>query len=164
MLRGKWKAQGQCSKGDSCSFSQDPLLASGNRSSNGQRREGLSSSSKAKQADGEKGDKEDNSDKRSQILCRYETCNYPSCKCWHLPVCLDCKSEKGCVCGDKCRFRHVEADGKPNKKSTKGGAKRSVAIVKESTQLGCVSQDFYQRKSILRDPGKLGTKHAVTFS
>ena len=56
---------------------------------------------------------------------------------------------KGCVHGDKCHFRHVEADGKPNKKSKKGGAKGSVAKVKESIQLGCVSQDSYPRKSIL---------------
>ena len=45
----------------------------------------------------------------------------PSCKFWHPPVCLNYKSEKGCVHGDKCHFRHVEADGKPNKKSKKGG-------------------------------------------
>ena len=69
------KAHGQCSKGDSCSFSHDPLLASGNRGSS-QRRKGRSSSpashSKAKQTDREKGDKEESSDKGSQILCRYK--------------------------------------------------------------------------------------------
>ena len=69
----QWKAHGQCSKGDSCSFSHGPLLASGNRGSC-QRRKGRSSSPashpKAKQTDGEIGDKEENSDKRSQILCR----------------------------------------------------------------------------------------------
>ena len=32
-----------------------------------------------------------------------------------------------------------------NKKSKKGGAKRSVAILHGSTQLGCVSQDYYPR-------------------
>ena len=65
MLRGKWKsvssqwkAQGQCSKGYSCSFSHDLFLASGNRSSgNSERRKGRSSSpasrAKAKQTDGE---------------------------------------------------------------------------------------------------------------
>ena len=94
------KAQGQCSKGDSCSFSHDFLLASGKRGC-GQRRNGRSSSpaslSKSKQTDGEKGDKEGNSHKRSQILCRYKKCYYPSCKFWHLPVCLVYKSEKKVV-------------------------------------------------------------------
>ena len=59
-LRGKlecfqWKAHGQCSKGDSCSFSHD-IQASGN-SGKGQRRKGRSSSPashpKAQQTDGE---------------------------------------------------------------------------------------------------------------
>ena len=55
----------------------------------------------------------------------------------------------------------VEADGQPSKKSKKSGAKGSVAILKESTQLGYVSQDSYPRKSILRESAKLGSKHAV---
>ena len=79
-------------------------------------------------------------------------------------MCLKYKSEKGCVHDDKCHFRHVEAEGKPDKKSKKGGAKGSVAFLKESTQLSCVSQDSCPRKSFLREPGKLGSKHAVNFS
>ena len=34
----------------------------------------------------------------------------------------------------------------------------------ECTQLGCVSQDSYPRKSVQREVGKLGSKHAVKFS
>ena len=83
---------------------------------------------------------------------------------WHPPVCPNYKSEKGCIHGDKCHFRHVEADGKPNKKFKKGGAKGPVAILKEFLQLGCASQDSYPRNSILREPGMLGSKHAVKFS
>ena len=79
-------------------------------------------------------------------------------------MCLNYRSEKGCTYGDKCRFRHVEAEGKPSKKSTKGGAKGSVAILKESTQLDYASQDSFPRKSSPREPGKLGSKHAVKFS
>ena len=56
------------------------------------------------------------------------------------------------------RFRHVEAEEKPSKKSKKGGAKGSVALLKESAQLGCVSQDSYPRKSIpSNSPRALGT-------
>ena len=76
-LRGKWffsgKHKDNVPKETPCTFSRDLLLASGNRGSS-QRREGRSSSPashpKAKQTDGEKGDKEENSHKRSQILCR----------------------------------------------------------------------------------------------
>ena len=61
--------------------------------------------------------------------------------CWHPPVCLTYnKSETGCNFGNKCYFRHVEADEKPSKKSKEGS-------VKGSLQLGCVSQDCYPRKS-----------------
>ena len=69
----QWKAHGQCPNGDSCRFSHD-TTASGN-SGAGQRRKVRSSSpashSKAKQTDGEIGDKEEHSDKRSEILCRF---------------------------------------------------------------------------------------------
>ena len=75
--------------------------------------------------------------------------------------CENYKSEKGCTFGDKCRFRQVEAEGKPSKRSKKGGAKGSGALLKESIQLGCASQDSYPRKSIVREPGKLESKHAV---
>ena len=124
-FRGKWecfqwKAQRQCFTWDSCSFSYDRLLASGKRSSgSSQKRNGRSSSpalhSKAEQTDGEKGDKEENSDRKGQILCQ-EKCNNPSCDLWRPPVCQTYKSEK-VVFGDKCRFRHVEEYVKPNKKS-----------------------------------------------
>ena len=53
---------------------------------------------------------------------------------------------------------------RPTKRSKKGAAKRSVAILKESIHSGCVSQDSYPRKSILRESGKLGSKHTVKFS
>ena len=58
----------------------------------------------------------------------------------------------------------LRVEGKPNKKSKEGGAKGSVAIMLESIQLGCVSEDSFPRKSVPREPGKLGTKGAVTFS
>ena len=58
----------------------------------------------------------------------------------------------------------MEAEGKPSQKVKKGGAKGSVAILKESVQFGCVSQDSYPRKSVLREQGRLGSKHTVKFS
>ena len=102
----QWKAHGQCSKGDSCSFSHD-TMASGS-GGKGQRAKGRSSSPapnpKAK-TDGEgqkpsreSGNKEESSlDKRSEIPCRFRICKNPSCRFWHPPVCLNCKSESGCA-------------------------------------------------------------------
>ena len=88
----------------------------------------------------------------------------PSCKFWHPLVCQNYKYEIGCKYGRKCFFRHVEAEERPSKKSKKGGAKGSVALLKESTQLGCVSQDSYPICSTLREDGKFGSKRAVKFS
>ena len=56
----------------------------------------------------------------------------PSCKFWHLPVCQLQVWKKGCTYGDKCHFRHAEAQEKPDKWSKKGGVKGSVALFKES--------------------------------
>ena len=138
----QWKAHGQCSKGDYCSF-------------RGQRRKRRSSCpashTKAKQTDGEEQQSSQGSGNKQENSCRFP------------PVCLNYKSEKGCVHGDKGHFRHVEAEGKPNKKSKKGGAKGSVAILKESIQLGCVSQKINPRKFILHQPGKLAQNTPSNF-
>ena len=62
---------------------------------------------------------------------------------------------KSCEYGDEYHSRHVEAQGKPNKMLEKDCAKRSVVLLKESIQLGCVSQDSYPRKSVPRETGRL---------
>ena len=81
-----------------------------------------------------------------------------------LPCVTTTSQKKGCTHGKKCFFRHFEAEEKPNKRSKKGGAKGKVSLLKESTQLGCTSQDSYPRQSILHEPENLGSKHAVKFS
>ena len=77
---------------------------------------------------------------------------------------LPYKSESGFTCGEKCRFRHFEVDGQPSKESQKSGVKGSGALLNESRQIGCVSQDSHPRRSFLREEGKLGPNHAVKFS
>ena len=47
--------------------------------------------------------------------------------------------------------------------SQKRWCKVSVAILKESVQFGCVSQDSLPRKSIPRKSGDFGSKHTVKF-
>ena len=59
---------------------------------------------------------------------------------------------------------NVISDMLRQKESLTNGAEGSVAMLKESIQLVCVSQDSYPRNSILREPGILGSKHAVEFS
>ena len=92
-------------------------------------------------------------------------CTEPSCDYWHPPVCQNYKSESGCKYGDHCQVRHTEAGGQPSKKSKKSGEKDQLPHERRLFQLGCVSQDYPQKKkSILREVGKLGSKHAVVFS
>ena len=144
----QWKGHGQCSKRDSWSFSHD-TMASGN-SVAGQRRNGEKDDRLLPHPIRRQGRLAVKKATKRKVLTRevrfcvdfLEKYN-PSCKFWHLPVCQNYKSEKGCICGDKCHFRHVEAEEKPKQKSKKGGAKGSVAILKESTQFVCVSQDSY---------------------
>ena len=54
--------------------------------------------------------------------------------------------------------------GSPIKSRRTVGVKGSVALLKESIQLGCVSQDYHPRKSIRRKIGKLGSNHTIKFS
>ena len=140
----QWKAIGQCSKGDSCSFSHD--RASGNRCDQRQecnrpllhqkRRHRLTGRNHQKvQASEGTVPLEKEAELRADISS---------------PVCLSYKSESGCKNGANGRSRHAEVDGQPSKKSKKSGEKGSVALLNKSFQLGCVSQDSHPRKSIPR--------------
>ena len=165
-----WKTSvernGQCSRGDSCGFRRG--------SDRGQRAQSSSPAPKAQtQIDGRKSSKgtgsrgESLSGRKGQKAGKHHlkgTCSNSSCNSWHPPVCQNCKSVSGCKLGDKCLFRHTEVDGQPSTKSKKSGGKGSVALLKESVQLGCVSQATHSpQKSILWKSGKFGSNRAVAF-
>ena len=79
---------------------------------------------------------------------------HPSCNYWHPPV-------------SELQVRNRMQSWQqvlPNKRSKKGGRKGSVELLKESIQLGCVSQELRPRKSILWKEGALRPNHAVHFS
>ena len=100
----QWKAHGQCSKGDSCSFSHDPspletrakvrdekddrLLPHPTR-----RQSGLTARNIKPHRD-QAINKKNSSDKRSEIPCRIKFCKNLSCGFWQPPACLNNKSEK----------------------------------------------------------------------
>ena len=79
-------------------------------------------------------------------------CTTPFCEKWHPPECLFYKSDNGCRFGEKCSHAHRQVDEHPSKKSKKIGDKSAVAILKNTRQLGCVSQDMEPLKptTILR--------------
>ena len=107
--------------------------------------------------------------KKIRILCKFlAKCKIPSRSYWHPPVCHTHTSHSGCKYGEKCQFRHNNAEETPSKKSKKGSAKGSVALLKKSPNCGCASQDSYPKKSILQKVRKKGSNasagHTVKFS
>ena len=91
----QWKAHGQCSKGDSCSFIHE--LASQTKRTIVRSRNIFESQDwgrGTKKFSKESGHREESSsDKRGNIPCRYRHCENPSCNYWHPPVCHNYKSE-----------------------------------------------------------------------
>ena len=106
--------------------------------------------------------------KKIRIPCKLRaTCKIPSHSYWHPPVCHNHTSHSGCKYGGKSQFRHNDAEETPSKKSKKGSAKGSVALLKDSPNCGCVSQDSYPKKSVQQKVGKMGSNasagHTVKF-
>ena len=64
-------------------------------------------------------------------------------------MCQNYKFKTGFTLGNKCYFRHVEAEEKPSKKSQKGGANGSVALLQESIQLVWVCLKILIREDVL---------------
>ena len=169
----QWKATGQCSREDSCNFSHG--------SYRGHKAQSSSLAPKAQtQIDGRKPTKgfglrgEIPSGRKGQTACKKHLkgkCTNPSCDYWHPPVCQNYKSVSGCEFGGQYLFRHTghfkhtETGGQPSKKSKKSDGEGSVALLTESVQLACVSQDYPQKISLFCGKvGKLGSNHTVTFS
>ena len=71
----------------------------------------------------------------------------PSCKFCYFFVCENYEFETGCIYGNKCFFRHVEADEKPSKKSKKDGAKDQLLVEWVHTIGLCISR-FLSEKII----------------
>ena len=163
----QWKAHGQCSKGDSCSFNHWQTSTrtctmvrdeKDNRPLPHQvRRPSLTAREKHPQTQPATEMKALRT-KGAKFRAVTNIVKKQSCNFGHRPECQNYKSEAGCNFGRTCFFRYVEDEEMSSKKSKKGGAKGSVAIMKESAQLGCVSQDSYPRKYILCGKGKLGSQ------
>ena len=118
----------QCSRGDSCSGNRRDQRQEGQPSSPAPKAKAQTGEKKLSKSSGHRG--ESPSGTRGKIPCRKflrESVRVRHVISGTLP-CLNHKSESGCTYGDKCRFRHVEADGQPSKKSKKSGVKGPVAL------------------------------------
>ena len=99
----QWKANGQCSKGDNCSFRHDinkrAKSTQPNPSPRSSTQQSVKNASRTKSPRGR-----GPSGKMARLPCKHYlkgTCTTPFCEKWHPPECLFHKSENGCRCWGK---------------------------------------------------------------
>ena len=126
----QWKANGQCSKGDNCSFRHDI-----NKRAKKNTAEPFSRIFYAgeceKCIENPESKRQKPKWKMARLPCKdylKGTCTTPFCEKWHPPECLFYKSENGCKFGEQCSYAHRQVDEQPCKKSKKNGDKIAVAI------------------------------------
>ena len=129
----QWETNGQCVKGDNCSFRHDinkrakstqpnPSPSSSTRQS--ERKPSRTRSPRGKSPSG----------RMSRWPCKdYIKGTYTNsfCEKWHPPECLFYKSENGCRFGEKCSYAHRQVEEQPSKRSKKNGDKSAVAMLKK---------------------------------
>ena len=129
----QWETNGQCVKGDNCSFRHDMnkrgKVTPSNPSSNSFMQQNERKSSRTRSPRGRSP-----SGRMSRWPCKdylRGTCNNSFCVKWHPPECLFCKTKSGCRFGEKCSFAHRQVDEQPTKRSKKNDDKSAVAMLKK---------------------------------
>ena len=139
----QWEANGQCSKGDNCSFRHDihkrAKTTQPNPSPSSSTRQNERNASRTRSPTGKSPSR-----RMSRWPCKdylKGTCTNSFCEKWHPPECLFYKTKSACRFGDRCSYPHRQVDEQPSKRSQKNGDKSAVAIMTNTRQLGCVFQD-----------------------
>ena len=162
LLRGsKEKAEGRCTARDACSFRRDVVLSCSK-----------TADSKRREIFFERENSQRSWSLWTEIKDRAKATSVEIARIRHVifgifPTVNITKTQSNCNFGEKWVFMHTEVDSQPDKKPKKTGGKKSVAPLKNSTQLGCVFQDVQLPKSnaILRKGTKsLGPLRSVQFS
>ena len=129
----QWKANGQCSEGDNCSFRHDinkrAKLTQPNPSPSSFMQQSVKNASRTRSPRGKSP-----SGRMSRWPCKdylKGTCTNSFFEKWNPPECLFYKSESGYRFGEKCSYAHRQVDELPNKRSKKNGDKSAVAMVKK---------------------------------
>ena len=151
-----WQSEtnGQCVKGDNCSFRHDinkrGKVTPSNPSPNSFMQQNERKSSRTRSPRGRSP-----SGRTSRWPCNdylKGICNNSFCEKWHPPECLFHKTKSGCRFGEKCSFAHRQVDEQPTKRSKKNDDKSAVAVMKKG---------YWQEKEPVTDqchdrPGKPG--------
>ena len=129
----QWETNGQCVKGDICSFRHDmnkrEKVTPSNPSPNSFMQQSERKSSRTRSPRGRSP-----SGRMSRWPCKdylRGTCNNSFCEKWHPPECLFNKTKSGCRFGEKCSFAHRQVDELPTKRSKKNDDKSAVALLKK---------------------------------
>ena len=128
-----WKANGQCSKGDNCSFRHDinkrGKMTQPNPSPNSFMQQNERTGSRTRSPRGRSP-----SGRKSRWPCKDHikgTCNNSFCEKWHPPECLLYKTKSGCRFGEKCSYAHRQVDETLSKRFKKNDYKSAVAMLKK---------------------------------
>ena len=129
----QWETNGQCVKGNNCSFRHDMNKRGKSSPSNpspnsfmqqNERKPSRTRSPKGKSPSG----------RMSRWPCKdylRGTCNNSFCERWHPPEWLYYKTKSGCRFGEKCSFVHRQVDEQPTKSSFSNNDKSAVAMLKK---------------------------------
>ena len=134
--RWQWEANGQCPKGDNCSFRNEvnrrAKMTQPNPSPNFFMQQDERKTSRTRSPRGKSP-----SGRLSRWPCKdylrgtKGTCNNSFCENWHPAECLFYKTKSGCRFDDKCSYAHRQVDEQPSKRSKKNDDKSAVAMLKK---------------------------------
>ena len=124
----QWESNGQCIKGDNCSFRHDinkrGKWTQSNPSPNSFMQQNERKASRTRSPRG----------RMSRWPCKdylKRTCNDSFGEEWHPPECLFCKTKGGCRFGEKCSYAHRQVNEQPTKRSKKNDDKSAVVTLKK---------------------------------
>ena len=160
----QWETNGQCVKGDNCSFRHDinkrGKATPSNPSPNSFMQQNERKSSRTRSPRGKSP-----SGRMSRWPCKdylKGTCNDSFCEKLHPPECLYYKTKSGCRFEEKCSYAHRQVDEQPTKRSKKNDDKSAVAILKKNywQERGLVTDQCHDRSGKLdkMSDKKLGQK------
>ena len=129
----QWKANGQCSEGDNCSFRHNvnkrAKMTQPNTSPNSFMQQDERKTSRTRSPRGKSP-----SGSMSRWPCKdylKGSCTNSFCEKWHPPECLFYKTKSGCRFGERCSYAHRHVDEQPSKRSKKNDDKSAVPMLKK---------------------------------
>ena len=130
----QWEANGQCSRGDNCSFRHDlnkrtkstqPNLCPSSFMQQNERNASKTRSPRGRSPSGG----------MYRWPCKdylKGTCTNSFCEKWYPPECFFYKTKSGCKFGEKCSYAHRQVDEQPSKRSKTNDDKCTVAMLKKN--------------------------------